>query len=367
MTKASFDRLYIVGDIGGTNTNLAIVGHQDAGFTILKSARFSTQEEKSLVDPLRKFIGALAAQGFSEKFDSCCISGAGPVRNRRINLTNAPWGIDAAELESKFGFETHLINDFTAISYGVVLLDPSDSSQIVPLAHTDGTSPLPGQGMALVVGAGTGLGTGYIDKRADGSYLAYPSEGGHSEFSCADDLQYAFQKWLQRRCGTFPGVEMAVSGQGIVNIFAFLLSEEFNPGQASGYPSPASEVRAQKSETASKIAELPAEERPALIAAHRSNDPFCALTMELFNEFYARKVSGLSALYLPEGGVYLAGGISSKNLSFLEENHRFMRVFERNYAPHMRAFLSTVPVMVVRNYDISLIGAANAAYQFRHA
>ncbi|HCO48942.1 MAG TPA: glucokinase, partial [Spirochaetaceae bacterium] len=86
-------------------------------------------------------------------------------------------------------------------------------------------------------------------------------------------------------------------------------------------------------------------------------------TMELFAEFYARGVSSLATAFLPQGGIWLAGGISSKNEAFLIENRRFMKPFEINSEPHIRKFLASTPVMVVRNYSISLIGAANAACQ----
>ncbi|HWP69045.1 MAG TPA: glucokinase, partial [Rectinemataceae bacterium] len=114
---------------------------------------------------------------------------------------------------------------------------------------------------------------------------------------------------------------------------------------------------------ARRILEKPEHERPALIAANRENDFRCAQCMELFAKFYARKISNLATVFLPFGGIYLAGGISSKNQDFLLEDNRFMRAFEQNYAPHIRELLSGVPVMIVRDYSISLIGAANAAFQ----
>ena len=107
----------------------------------------------------------------------------------------------------------------------------------------------------------------------------------------------------------------------------------------------------------------PERDRPALIAAAKDLDPRCALAMELFTRYYAGKVSSLTAILLPKAGVYLAGGISSKNEAYLLEKNRFMRVFEDNYSAHIRAVIAQVPVMIVRNYSISLIGAANAAIQ----
>ena len=86
--------------------------------------------------------------------------------------------------------------------------------------------------------------------------------------------------------------------------------------------------------------------------------------MELFVRLYALKAANLASIFLPTGGVWLAGGISSKNEALLLKNAQFMRWFEKNYAPHIRHFLTHTPVMIVKNYDISLMGAAVAALQF---
>ena len=363
MSENAKERIILAGDIGGTNTNLALVRFLEGSFDIRFSMRFSTQAETSLIDPMRRFLESAKSEGFSAPIDVCCVSAAGPVRDNSIQLTNAPWAISAAEIADRFHLPVHLINDFTAISYAVVLLDSDDEKQIAPLAHTNSLKPLPSKGMALVVGAGTGLGVGFIDKKLDGSYRAYPSEGGHSALPCWDDLSLSFFKWLEAKIGVEPGIELAVSGQGIGNIFSFLCSDAFDPVEASPYAMPCGPIEALERSFAEGILREPELEKPAIIASNRTRDPRCALAMELFVEFYARKVSSLASIFLPEGGIYLAGGISSKNEAFLTEGYRFMRVFERNYAPHIQEFLATVPVMIVKNYSISLIGAANAAIQ----
>ncbi|MCX7025886.1 MAG: glucokinase [Spirochaetes bacterium] len=359
-----YSKEYILaGDIGGTNTTFAVVGHIDGKFEILHSRRFSTQAERSVLDPISTFLAELGLKGFHGTLSSCCISAAGPVENGSIQLTNAPWSISASEIEEVFGISTRLVNDFTAISYAVVLLDPDDPAQIRRIPHIDGSNPDVGKGMALVVGAGTGLGVGFVDKKDDGSYLAYPSEGGHSEVPCHDPLTLDLFAWLGERTGYEPGAELLVSGQGISNIFSFLCSEAFDPGLARSYGIRISAFSPFPSVAALEILSKPEADRPALIASKHSIEPRCGLAMELFVDLYARKVSNLSAVFLPKGGVYLAGGISSKNEAFLLEGNRFMKCFERNYAPHIRTFLKEVPVLIVRDYTISLIGAANAAVQ----
>ena len=357
------EHLFLAGDIGGTNTNLALVRHKGQSFEIAFSMRFSTQAERSLLDPISRFLGQAESRGFSGTIDSCCISGAGLVSNGSIQLTNAPWSIHASEIAERFDLEVHLINDFMAISYAVVLLDPRDEKRIIHIPHTDGSTPMPGDGMALVVGAGTGLGVGFIDKRPDGGYQAFPSEGGHSELPCFDELSASFANWLRRKIGVEPIAELAISGQGIVNIFDFLCSDQFKPADAAPCTVSADAAQGGPGPIAVSILEKPEHERPALIAAAREKDFHCAQCMELFAKFYARKISNLAALFLPSGGIYLAGGISTKNEAFLTENQRFAKAFERNYSPHIRELLAGLSVMIVRDYSISLIGAANAALQ----
>ena len=363
MGKIKAEHLFLAGDIGGTNTNLALVRHDGLNFDIRFSMRFSTQTEQSLLNPISRFLAQAESKGFLGTIDSCCISGAGPVTNGSIQLTNAPWSIRASEIAEQFDLEVHLINDFTAISYAVVLLDPRDKKQIIHIPHTDGTAPMPGNGMALVVGAGTGLGVGFIEKRSDGSYQAFPSEGGHSGLPCFDELSASFASWLRRKIGREPGAELAISGQGIVNIFDFLCSDQFEPILAEPCALSPDTGQNGPGPIARKILGMPEQERPASIAANREKDFHCAQCMELFANFYARKISNLATVFLPSGGIYLAGGISTKNEAFLIEGHRFTRAFEQNYAPHIRVLLTSLPVMIVRDYSISLIGAANAALQ----
>lgn len=363
MTAISKDRLILAGDIGGTNTNLALVRHFDRRFETLHSARFSTKAETSLMAPMRRFLEDLAARGFTDKIELCCISAAGPVKDGAIKLTNAPWSITAAELEARFGMRVHLINDFTAISYAVALIEADDAAQLTHIRHLDASTPHPGEGIALVVGAGTGLGVGYMEKRADGSCVVYPSEGGHCTLPCYDDVSYAFLKWMRDKSGYEPSAELGVSGQGIGNIFDFLCSEAFDPKSAAAYGADYAGLDASLGRAAMRIMAEPELGRPASIAASRAEDPRCALAMELFCNFYARVVSSLATAFYPSAGIFLAGGISSKNETFLLEGNRFMKAFERNSEPHLRSFLAGVPVMIVRDYSISLIGAANAAIQ----
>lgn len=342
-TRTSYDLVVLAGDIGGTNVNLALIGKKGGTFTLIADRHYKTREEKSLIEPLERFLQDMRREFPSFSPEACCVSGAGPVENRRISLTNAPWDIDGPAIEERFGFPTSVINDFTAVSYGVILLDPANPEQIRRLPHCDGSLPDPKPGVRAVLGAGTGLGVGYVVRVHD-RVEAFPSEGGHVTLPVFDETSQAFQAWLASRMDFIPGAEAGVSGIGIANIFEFLVERR---GATTGLPA--------------DIMARPFEERPALIATNAIGDQICAETMDMFVKFYARVAADAAATFLPAGGVFLAGGIAAKNESRFLEGNRFMATFEKSYRDHIRKILAATPVMIVRDYSISLYGAANAA------
>ncbi|HJV49772.1 MAG TPA: glucokinase [Geothrix sp.] len=337
---ASVNSPVLVADVGGTNLNLALLAPEAGRFRLLRKARFSTQETRSLLEPVRRFLDSEP----STRPSRACFSGAGPVLERRIRLTNAPWDIDGAALEEALGIPVHLVNDFIALSCGVVQLDLADPQQVTPLPHGDGSLPAADpRGLALVVGAGTGLGVGFVT-RTDQGARAFPSEGGHIGLPIFDAETLALWRHLQEGLPGPPGAEMAVSGMGIGHLFRFLLETK----RVISTP-----------ETAAILA-LPPADQPAAISTRAAEDPACARTMALFVDLYARVCAELCAVFLPTGGLFLAGGIAAKNRGHFLQDGRFMARFERNYRAHLDQLTRATPVYLVHDYDLSLFGAAHA-------
>ena len=83
--------------------------------------------------------------------------------------------------------------------------------------------------------------------------------------------------------------------------------------------------------------------------------------MRLFVKMLGRFASDVCTLLLPFGGFYLAGGIVQKDLRWLERDNLFMQYFEKNYNPNISPLLKKIPVYVIKDYSISLYGAANAS------
>ena len=343
MPLETLDRIILAADVGGTNLNLALIRRRQEKFEICQKWNGSTQNATSLLEPARHFLEECARSGLGKPI-MACISGAGPVVDFRIPLTNAPWDIEGAALEAGLGIPVHLLNDFTAGSHGVLLLDPADQQQLLPLPHPGGALPTPNpKGTALIVGAGTGLGVGYVT-RSTGYPHAFPSEGGHIALPIMDDRTIELWRYLKASLPGPPDAETAVSGPGIAAIFGFLLHTG----------------RAPRSPLTDSLLALPGPMLPPAIAANADLDQACGLAMDLFVDLYARVCADLCAVFLPTGGLYLAGGIAAKNASRFLNGDRFMQAFERNCREHINLVTRSTPVFIVRDYGISLYGAAHA-------
>jgi glucokinase len=80
--------------------------------------------------------------------------------------------------------------------------------------------------------------------------------------------------------------------------------------------------------------------------------------MDLFVSIYGAEAGNLALKIMATGGVYLGGGIAPKMLSKLS-GPLFMQAFTAK--GRMQALLESMPVMVITNDQIALLGAARCA------
>ncbi len=343
-----FSETALVVDAGGTNVNFGLVGYNNPSPVILARGWMGSGGICDFLDSLELFLNQLERDPRYIAPSVCSIAAAGPVKNNSCHLTNCDWHIDGDEIENFLKIKTIVINDFIAISHGIPVLDHDDLNSIIPLTHCDGSTSTPvEQGVKLVIGPGTGLGVSYIVPH-EGTCLPFPSEGGHSDFAAFDDETARLKNYVTNNTLVKPGIEPFLSGPGIVNIFNFLKSTK-NFSHDDGFQT---------------ISSAPEEKKAELISAYSRSSIICRETMKLFAKILGHVAGSFSAIFLPAGGVYIAGGIAAKNVdSFLLPGY-FMTCFEKSYNAAMREFLKTVPVYVVMDYSVSLYGAAMAAENF---
>lgn len=295
----------LAGDVGGTKTLLRFVA---AGGEAIEQ-RYDSTAWKSFDDLLRDFMKRVESP-----IGSACFAVAGPVLDGRTEVTNVGWQIEEAALARTFDIErVSLINDFYAVALGVPMLGEED---LIPLhaAPRDRNAPI------AILGAGTGLGEAFV---IEGKVV--PGEGGHADFAPQDEEQAGLFVHLREKYAHVSW-ERVVSGAGLVNIFTFLGGEELDPAE---------------------VAKLAA-----------SGDERATRAFAIFVDAYGSEAGNAALKVLARGGVYLAGGIAAKNRERFTDG-RFVEAFLRK--GRFRDLLQTIPVDLIVNEDVGLLGALERA------
>lgn len=328
------------GDIGGTHTRLAVMTPRpDGGFDVSRRATLQSREFPTFLDVLRAFRESQGSECTVASFGI-----AGPVLRRRCRVTNLPWEVDAAEIESVLGFErVELINDLEAQAHGVAVLGQDD------LLTLRAGEPLPGN--AALIAAGTGLGEAglYFQQDDGGRLLPFATEGGHCDFAPRNEREIQLLRFLRHRLrhrhkGRVSW-ERVLSGPGLKNVFDFV-------------------VEVEGVEPSARMAEKLATEPdvPAAIAgsALGGECPAADRTLDLFVELYGSEAGNLALKVMARAGVFLGGGIAPKILQRLR-SPLFLEAFDAK--GRMREVLERIPIVVILESSTALLGAARHAMQ----
>ncbi|TVQ22099.1 MAG: hypothetical protein EA383_15990 [Spirochaetaceae bacterium] len=340
---------WLVCDAGGTNCSFALVEQTDRTFDVVARARYDSQTITDFAITMAEARKTLLQQSDFRSISGACVSAAGPVHDGTVKLTNTSWSIDERELSQGLETGVRIINDLTAIGYALPLVNLSDGGECVsvwePASGGFGTRPRRNEAsVQAVAAAGTGLGVAIVCEAHPDSLTVLPSEGGHTDLVGFDAETRQFQHFVESAIRNSPDAELYVSGQGLKHAAAFIMADGgFRDG-------PAQELRTAD----------PAD-YPALVSRYASDSPDAARAMRLFAKMYGRFVSGLALTVLPYAGLFLAGGVTARNLEAIMSSGFLEGYFSH---PHegMQSALRRVPVYALRNYDVSLIGAAHAAY-----
>ncbi len=329
---AHWGNVVLAADVGGTNARVALVDTTGGAMRFLVEKTYPSRDYPGMSEILLRF-----AKEVGDLPSRACIAIAGPVIGDECRATNLPWSLSARQIARDIGvLDTHLINDFSAIGHGIPHLTPKDLVTLqagTPETH----API------AVIGAGTGLGHGFITW--DGQrHRVFPSEGGHVDYAAQTPLQFRLSQHFRSRYGS-ASAERVVSGMGLVETYRFIASER----------------RAEVS--AAVEAEMETTDPAAVITKHglAETDALCRATVELFVQSYGVVAGNFALSLLAKGGVYLAGGVTPRLLPLLQ-GPLFLDAFRAK--GRMTGLLSVMPVHVVMNTNVGLIGAAAAGISF---
>ena len=321
----------LAGDVGGTNARLAIVELTDGESRIVAERDYASREHDGLAAIVTAFLADTRAAP-----ERGCVAIAGPVVDGEAHATNLPWTVDRAQVARAVGIERFgLINDFFAVGLGLERLRDDDLVTLQP-----GEPRL--HGPVGYLGAGTGLGVGF--RLWDGErYRVYASEGGHVDFAPRNDRQDGLLHFLRAKYGRASN-ERVLSGNGLGDLYRYAAAA----GLAVAQPAVEREMEQQ--------------DPAAVVTSHAlaGDDALCEHALALFVEALGGVTGYLALIAVATGGVYIAGGIAPRIVSRLDSE-----IFRR--ALHDQGRLSSlvakVPVRVVMNTKVGLLGAAVCAMQ----
>jgi glucokinase len=320
----------LVGDIGGTKTNLAIFDTEEGLHEPIVEETFPSRAYASLEAVVEEF---LAGRSLDVKHAGFGV--AGPVVGGMAKITNLPWVMKEQHLERALDFTSvRLVNDLAAIAYSVPYLEPED-------LHTlNEGRPIPG-GAIAVVAPGTGLGEAFLTV-SETHYTAHASEGGHADFAPTDDLQIAMLDYLNEHFDHV-SYERICSGSGLPNVYDFFKT-------TGRYDEPDWLREA-----------LSAADDPTPVIVETAMDPekrcpICEATLDIFITVLGAEAGNLALTVVSTGGVYLGGGIPPRILSALEEG-TFLEAFLRK--GRLSHLLAPMPVHVILNKQAPLLGTAH--------
>lgn len=321
----------LAGDIGGTKTALAIAQVGPRSLVLERTRTYPSTAFDGLAQLVEDFLPDVRLRPKTAVFGV-----AGPVQGGRSRITKLPWSLDERELSRRLRIgRVRLVNDFVAAAIGISRVPSRKMALIVP------GRPEPG-GPIGVLGAGTGLGQAAL-LAVGGGWVAVASEGGHVDFGPRDDREDRLVRFVRARYGRVDR-DRLLSGEGLGHIYDFV---KWDRGRGD----------------APAVARAFAEkDRAAVISrfALSGRDPLCREALGMFVSIYGSEAGNVAIQYRATGGVYVAGGIAAKILPALRSDS-FLESFRRK--PPLEALLSKIPVRVVREPQLGLIGAAVSAYR----
>ena len=319
----------LAGDIGGTHARLAVVDIDKGHLRVVRIRSYDSASFAGLVPIVRDFI----ARADDEKLERACFGIACPVSDGECETPNLPWKVSVRELAVAIDVHgTRVINDLHAAAFGIARLDPEDLMTL-----QEGRAAR--HGVIAIVGAGTGLGQAFLVW--DGArYRTLASEGGHASFAPRNELEWGLQRSISLQFGHV-SCERVVSGPGLVSAYEFLAARDGTNGDP--------QVHAEVAEEGA-----PAVSRHAL----GRSDGLCVAALDLFVSAYGAHAGDLALDVLATGGVYVVGGIAPAIADKLRDGI-FMTAFRDK--GRMEDLLVRIPVHVVMNPNVGLLGAAVAA------
>jgi len=314
------EALALVADVGRLSVRFGLTGGEQ-GFGPREVRRYMTAEHSTFTSAL---IDYLRDCGLENRQLPSVLAVAGVARGDLINLTGSRWYISLAGIEAVLRERPYALNECTAKALALTRLPPSAFASL----PGPKTKPLVPGGNFVVIGTGTGLGVSALITAGD-RLVPVQTEAGHMGFTPETKDEERFAALCAGR-GQALDVEVLLSAQGLVTAY-----EALSGGRRIGSP----------------------EE----VTRNTGRDPIADQVTRMVAEALGAFAGDLALAYGAWDGIFLTGPIA-RALQLQLSQPGFRRRLENKAA--FRRQLGEIPVSIVTQTDLELIGAAAAIELF---
>ncbi len=326
--------IVLAADIGGTKSELALFPLAGGEKEVLRQERYANADFSCIEEIIDHFI-----RESGQRPQYACLAVAGLVSGSKAQMTNLSWRIDCRLLEARFGFKRALvINDMTALSSSLTMLQPGDLLTIQP---GDGL----GGEVRGILAPGTGLGEGFVVELG-GRQFVRGSEGGHSDFAPVDEEQLDLLGWMRQRV-TPVSYETLIAGPGLARLYDFF---------RDCYHIPESTWVAEAMAGADD--RVPAIVDGVTAGTGEQSCPLCRKVIELFLSVLGSEAGNPALKLYARGGIYLGGGILPRLIGKVDFAG-FLDAFRAK--GRMSGLMQKIPVYLILRSDAALLGVARHA------
>ena len=307
----------LVGDIGGTNTRLALAHLNDGKFRVEGYEKFRGDDYSAFDDIITTYLSHKDTQP-----TAASLAIAGPIHDGEVKLTNRDWHLSDKALGQQFGFQTvKMHNDFAAMSRSVLIMNADSFETFYEAQNSDPLAPI------VVAGPGTGFGMGIVLPDCDPPHVL-PSEGGHQAYAPHTHAECEVLKYLNRK-HDFISLELVCSGSGMDAVH----------------------------EAISALHDQPYRKLPPAVIRERAEagDAVCQDVCEIRAAAVMGAVGDMALATGALGGVVLAGGVSGRLSDYLRAPIAMERFFNRG--PRSE-YMKQISIRLLTHPEAPLYGAA---------
>ena len=326
------NKIILAGDIGGTKTLLALYEFSGKHLIELKLKKYSSKEYQNLESIVKDFLDSQQINPSSAAFGI-----PGPVENGIAKSTNLPWVVEEKLLSERLSIpKVKIVNDLAATAFEIPYLKVDEIIEVKPVKANNRNQRF------VIVAPGTGLGQAFLLCEGN-KKVVIDSEGGHVDFAPTNQLEEELYIYLSKKFERV-SYERIVSGNGLINVFDFLVDSNFAKPEAE------------------TLKRMITEDKAAVITyqALNNGDKVCEKVLDIFVEVLGAHCGNLVITLLATGGVYLAGGIPHKILPRLQT-----KIFAESFnnKGRLSEIVKATPVFVLNHNNAALSGAAKIALE----